>query len=269
MKLRKVIATLLFPMIILSACSTLTEEEYLDAVAKEEVDVSGGIKKANDKSLSITERKENIEKRISLLEDSKKLSAPSEFKDAHKEYVKQLELEMKNLEKEKENLNRTSSIFDNYSDKDKAVYDKYNNLFLEKLGVDAREKLYKKNRDLRRVSREEYIKVYQKEIKEFLACFKDAEVPTVDGKVDHLAVMDLVNKARGHLTNIIATVPPKELNEAAETFKEANTEFDAALDALFSDPKLTKGETGSTFMSSYLKGLKLNKEFMEKVKTTS
>ncbi|WP_255290338.1 hypothetical protein [Bacillus cereus] len=121
MKLRKVIATILFPMLILSACSTLTEEEYLDAVAKEQVDVSGGIKKGNDKSLSITERKENIEKRISLLEDSKKLSAPSEFKDAHKEYVKQLELEMKNLEKAKENLSRTSSIFDNYSDKDKAV----------------------------------------------------------------------------------------------------------------------------------------------------
>ncbi|HHK5565852.1 TPA: hypothetical protein ACQUHM_004732 [Bacillus thuringiensis] len=269
MKLRKVIATLLFPMLLLSACSTLTAEEYLDVVSKEEVDVSGGIEKGNDKSLSVAERKENIDKRISLLEDSKKLSAPSEWKDAHKEYVKKLDLEIENLEKAKKKLSRTSSIFDDYSDKDKEVYDKYDKLFLEKLGVDAREKLYKKNRDLRRVSREEYIKVYQKEIKEFLECFKDAQVPTVDGKVDHLAVMDLVNKARGHLTNIIAIVPPKEFDEAAEKFKEANKEFDAALDALFSDPKLTKGETDSTFMSSYLKGLKLNKEFMEKVKTTS
>jgi len=269
MKLRKVIATLLFPMLLLSACSTLTAEEYLDAVSNEEVDVSGGIEKGNDKSLSVAERKENIDKRLSLLEDSKKLSAPSEWKDAHKEYVKKLDLEIENLEKAKKKLSRTSSIFDDYSDKDKEVYDKYDKLFLEKLGVDAREKLYKKNRDLRRVSREEYIKVYQKEIKEFLECFKDAQVPTVDGKVDHLAVMDLVNKARGHLTNIIAIVPPKELDEAAEKFKEANKEFDAALDSLFSDPKLTKGETGSTFMSSYLKGLKLNKEFMEKVKTTS
>ncbi len=188
-------------------------EEYLDAVSKEEVDVSGGIEK------------ENIDKRISLLEDSKKLSAPYEWKDTHKEYVKKLELEIENLEKTKKKLSRTSSIFDDYSDKDKEIYDKYDKLFLEKLGVDAREKLYKKNLDLRRVSREEYIKVYQKEIKEFLECFKDAQVPTVDGKVDHLAVMDLVNKARGHLTNIIAIVPPKELDEAAEKFKEANKEF--------------------------------------------
>jgi hypothetical protein len=190
-------------------------EEYLDAVSKEEVDVSGGIEK------------ENIDKRISLLEDSKKLSAPYEWKDTHKEYVKKLELEIENLVKrrKKKKLSRTSSIFDDYSDKAKEIYDKYDKLFLEKLGVDAREKLYKKNLDLRRVSREEYIKVYQKEIKKFLECFKDAQVPTVDGKVDHLAVMDLVNKARGHLTNIIAIVPPKELDEAAEKFKEANKEF--------------------------------------------
>ncbi|MGR5997172.1 hypothetical protein ACT7DF_13925 [Bacillus cereus] len=104
MELRKVIATLLFPMLLLSACSTLTAEEYLDAVSKEEVDVSGGIEKGNDKSLSVAERKENIDKRLSLLEDSKKLSAPSEWKDAHKEYVKKLELEIENLEKAKKNL---------------------------------------------------------------------------------------------------------------------------------------------------------------------
>lgn len=57
MKLSKNIAILLCNIILLSACSSLTKEEYIDAVAKEQVDVSEGLEKGDDKSLSIEERK--------------------------------------------------------------------------------------------------------------------------------------------------------------------------------------------------------------------
>ncbi|MFK4333474.1 hypothetical protein ABH955_004136 [Bacillus sp. RC240] len=265
MKLSKNIAILLCSIILLSACSSLTKEEYIDAVAKEQVDVSEGLEKGDDKSLSIEERKKYIEKRISLLKDSKKLSPPSEFKEAHKEYVKFLDIEIEQLEKAKKNISNKSSIFDEYSEKDEDSWKKYNDSFEEKLGVDTSKELLEKRRDYLRVSKDEYVSIYKKEIKDFLNCFKDGVVPTKGDNIDDEAVMALAEKAKGHLLKISATVPPKELEDEVKIFHKAEEKLREAINKLYFDPELEKKETAGDFLSLYKDGLKLNGEFMDKL----
>lgn len=105
MKLYKIIATMLCSILFLSACSTLTKEEYIDAIAKNENEAATNISKAGDKVLSFDERKTYIDKAIKIMRDTKEISPPDEFKSAHEEYKNYIDLATEEYEELKEKLN--------------------------------------------------------------------------------------------------------------------------------------------------------------------
>ncbi|OXB95177.1 MULTISPECIES: hypothetical protein [Bacillus] len=139
MKLYKIIATMLCSILFLSACSTLTKEEYIDAVAKEENEAVASISKAEDMSLTLDERKTYIDKTIKAMQNAKKISPPDEFTSAHEEYKKYAELLTKEFEKVKEKLNDKSL----YESLDKKTFDKmteHEQNFRNALGSEWKEK---------------------------------------------------------------------------------------------------------------------------------
>ncbi|MCW4657489.1 hypothetical protein OOG41_28110 [Bacillus sp. AS_5] len=148
MKLQKVIVTLLCSVLFLVACSSLSKEDYLNAAAKESSNADGDLEKIDDNKLSIDEKKKYIENRVSILKETKNLSAPSEFKEVHKEYVKILDLEIKALEKAKGNLNSKDSILDVFSDDERMEYFSYHNTFKNLLDEKEREIFLKKRTEL-------------------------------------------------------------------------------------------------------------------------
>ncbi|MFI2801178.1 hypothetical protein ACH2G3_25380 [Bacillus cereus] len=257
MKLSKIITTLVFSILVLSACSSLTKEEYIDAVAKERNESGGELKKVDDTSLSVNERKKYIEKVISLNKDAKKLSVPSELKSAHKEYVKSLDLEIEKLEKTKENLSGNTSLFDEYNEEELERLQKYNENFEEKLGDDLRKKLHEKNRDYRRVSKNEYMLIVANEMDAFFDCFKDENLFSKDRK----DMQELMNKARKHLDKVAMAIPPKELEEEEKVFRKSYEKLYDATDKLYFDPELKESETLKEFSDLYQEGVKLHNEF--------
>lgn len=150
MKLFKIIATMLCSILFLSACSTLTKEEYIDAVAKERYDENGDLdkleNKLNDKALSVDEKAKHIEDFISNLKKSQKISPPAEFKDAHEEYVKLLDLDIKMYEDKIEDLKNPSA--ENYlkrnHGKDLDEYLKTDQSFSGKLGEEGKKQFLEK-----------------------------------------------------------------------------------------------------------------------------
>ncbi|MCU5656499.1 hypothetical protein OCF56_21715 [Bacillus mycoides] len=105
MKLHKVVITLLCSILFLSACSSLSKEEYIDTIAKNENEAAADISKAGDLSLTLDERKLQIDKAIKTMRDTKEISPPDEFKSAHEEYKSYVDLATKEFEKVKEKLN--------------------------------------------------------------------------------------------------------------------------------------------------------------------
>lgn len=148
MKFQKVIVTLLCSILFLVACSSLSKEDYLNEAAKESINADEDLEKIDDNKLSIDEKKKYIENRVSILKEIKNLSAPSEFKEVHKEYVKILDLEIKALEKAKGNLNSKDSILDVFSDDERMEYFGYHNTFKNLLDEKEREIFLKKRMEL-------------------------------------------------------------------------------------------------------------------------
>lgn len=139
MKLYKIIATMLCSILLLSACSTLTKEEYIDAVAKNENEAATSISKAEDMSLTLDERKLQIDKAIKTMRDTKEISPPDEFKSAHEEYKNYIDLATKEYEELKEKLNdEPIHKLLNYDKYNKAKEHQYN--FQIGLGSEWKEK---------------------------------------------------------------------------------------------------------------------------------
>ncbi|QEL71789.1 hypothetical protein DN399_27545 (plasmid) [Bacillus sp. AR4-2] len=148
MKLHKVIVTLLCSILFLVACSSLSKEDYLNGAAKESSNADGDLEKIDDNKPSVDDKKEYIENRVSILKETKKLNAPSEFKGVHKEYVKILDLEIKALEKAKGNLSSKTSILEVFSEEERMKYYSYHDSFKDLLDEEAREIFLKKRMEL-------------------------------------------------------------------------------------------------------------------------
>ncbi|MDM5436149.1 hypothetical protein QUG28_26085 [Bacillus hominis] len=143
MKLHKVIITLICSILLLSACSSLTKEDYIDTIAKSENQAAADITKAGDLSLTLDERKRQIEKAINTMRDTKKISPPDEFKSAHEEYKNYVDLSIKEFERIKEKLNDEPI----YKLLDEKTYNKameYNYNFKIALGSEWKEKFSNK-----------------------------------------------------------------------------------------------------------------------------
>jgi len=154
MKLYKIIATMLCSILFLSACSTLTKEEYIDAVAKEQYDENGDIEKLdnklNNKTLSVDEKIKHIEDYISNLKESQKISPPAEYKEAHEEYIKLKNLFIKMYEDKIEDLKNPSA--ENYlkrnHGKELDEYVQTHESFIEKLGEEGKKQFLEKGESI-------------------------------------------------------------------------------------------------------------------------
>ncbi|MCU4733645.1 hypothetical protein OCE56_25720 [Bacillus cereus] len=258
MKLYKII-TAIMCFVVLAACS-VSKEEYIEAIAKEGHESSEEMEKAMDKSLSFNERKEHAEKAISNINKTQKINAPSEFKEAHEDYKKYSNILINEINKMPEATGKTTNMFENTSEKDLDELLNYSNSFEEKLGENARNKLHEKNRDYRRVTKEEYISIVSKELKAFLACFEDNKPFVKDKK----SVKVLMKQAQEHLDKVLSAIPPKELEEEEEIFRKAGEKLRDATDILYFDPTMEE-DTLDKFTSLYHEGIKLHNEFMDKL----
>lgn len=259
MKLYKII-TAIMCFVVLAACS-VSKEEYIEAIAKVGHESGEEMEKASDKSLSFNERKEHAEKAISLINKIQKINAPSEFKEAHEDYKKYSKMLINEINKMPELTSKSTNMFDNTSEKDLDEMSNYSNSFEEKLGENARNKLHEKNRDYRRITKEEYISIVSKELKAFLACFKDDKPFAKDKK----SVQALMRQAQEHLDKVLTAIPPKELEEEEKIFRKAGAKLRDATDILYFDPTMEEEDTLDKFNSLYHEGIQLHNEFMEKL----
>ncbi|MDZ3953432.1 hypothetical protein U0X36_11085 [Bacillus thuringiensis] len=258
MKLYKII-TAIMCFVVLAACS-VSKEEYIEAIAKVGHESGEEMEKASDKSLSFNERKEHAEKAISLINKIQKINAPSEFKEAHEDYKKYSKMLINEINKMPELTSKSTNMFNNTSEKDLDEMSNYSNSFEEKLGENARNQLHEKNRDYRRITKEEYISIVSKELKAFLACFKDDKPFAKDKK----SVQALMRQAQEHLDKVLTAIPPKELEEE-NIFRKAGAKLWEATDILYFDPTMEEEDTLDKFNSLYHEGIQLHNEFMEKL----
>ncbi|HDR8053460.1 MULTISPECIES: hypothetical protein [Bacillus] len=267
MNLIKIKVTALCFVLFLSACSPAQndydfkndKDGYLEAVAEKEYLINKELEEVEDTSISVDERKKYIDKAISIMKEAKKISAPSEYKTADKEYEKYLDLFAKLVDEAKGNLKNVTAVHKSFSEKDLEKLVKQYEAFEKSLGSDAKESLIKKQREHRRVTQEEYIDVVRVEIRKFYDCFGDGKL----SERSSYEIKTLEKNAREHLYKISGTVPPKKFDDAEKKYREAEKKFHELLDLLYFDPEMKESKTAEKVPVLFDEGMKLNNEFMD------
>lgn len=270
MNLIKIKMTALCFIIFFSACSSAQndydykndKDGYLEAIAKKEYEIDKELKEVEDTSISVDERKKYVDKAISIMKEAKKISPPSEFKTADKEYEEYLDLFAKLVDEAKGSLKNVTAVHESFSEKDLEKLVKQIEAYEKSLGSDAKESLIKKKREHRRVTQEEYLKIVSVEIRQFYDCFGDGNLSDRSS----YEIETLVKDAREHLYKISGTAPPKKFDNAEKKYREAAEKFYELLSLLSIDPEMKENNTSEKVPVLFDEGVKLNSEFMDMLK---